>query len=317
MRKADPKRIMVCVDGSEHAMAAVKYVGDILDFRDLDVVLFHVMRKLDDAFLDMGINPAYRKRVAEVGAWEVEQEKEIKDGMEKYRRILLDAGAPAGSLKTDVRWKKVGVSRDIIREAEKGYDAVVVGRKGLSRLKDLLLGSVAQKLVQKLGHTPVWVTGESPGVSKVLLAFDGSEGAGKAVVCAGSFLGTDVQVTLLHVMPGMKSIQLLTPGYIPYEAEQSLEKKWLEETKADMWPQFDKAKSQLVNSGLSPHKIDFEVITGASSRAGAILEEAEKGGYGTIVMGRRGLSRVAEFFMGRVSSKVLNSAKGPAVWIVS
>jgi nucleotide-binding universal stress UspA family protein len=46
------------------------------------------------------------------------------------------------------------------------------------------------------------------------------------------------------------------------------------------------------------------------------LEEARNNGYGTIVMGRRGISGVQEFFMGSVSSKVLQNATGMAVWIV-
>jgi hypothetical protein len=36
-----------------------------------------------------------------------------------------------------------------------------------------------------------------------------------------------------------------------------------------------------------------------------------------IVVGRRGLSRVEEFFMGRVSDKVLQLAKEMAVWVVT
>ena len=45
-------------------------------------------------------------------------------------------------------------------------------------------------------------------------------------------------------------------------------------------------------------------------------KEAQEGNYGTIVMGRRGLSRVYEFLMGRVANNVLSRAEGFAVWIV-
>jgi len=38
--------------------------------------------------------------------------------------------------------------------------------------------------------------------------------------------------------------------------------------------------------------------------------------YVLIVMGRRGLSKVHEFLMGRVTNKVLSRAEGLAVWIV-
>ena len=47
-----------------------------------------------------------------------------------------------------------------------------------------------------------------------------------------------------------------------------------------------------------------------------ILQEAKEGGYGTIVMGRRGLSKVHEFLLGRVTTKVLQRAEKFAVWIV-
>ena len=63
--------------------------------------------------------------------------------------------------------------------------------------------------------------------------------------------------------------------------------------------------------------ITTKIITGAHSRAGAIFEEAKKGNYGTIVVGRRGLSKVREFFMGRVSDKLIHLAKNQAVRVVS
>ena len=54
----------------------------------------------------------------------------------------------------------------------------------------------------------------------------------------------------------------------------------------------------------------------SDSRAMDILREAQEGGYGTIVMGRRGLSKVREFLLGRVTNKVLQGAENFAVWIV-
>ena len=53
------------------------------------------------------------------------------------------------------------------------------------------------------------------------------------------------------------------------------------------------------------------------SRAGAIVNAAEKGDWSTIVVGRRGLSRVSDFFMGRVSNKVVHAGRKDTVWIVT
>jgi len=38
------------------------------------------------------------------------------------------------------------VARDILSEAENGYDLIVIGRRGLSAVKDFFLGSTAQKV---------------------------------------------------------------------------------------------------------------------------------------------------------------------------
>ena len=57
-------------------------------------------------------------------------------------------------------------------------------------------------------------------------------------------------------------------------------------------------------------------VSHGGSRAGTIVDEARRGGFGTIVVGRRGLTKVEEFFMGRVSNKVLQMAREMAVWIV-
>ncbi|MCG6918001.1 MAG: universal stress protein, partial [Deltaproteobacteria bacterium] len=57
-------------------------------------------------------------------------------------------------------------------------------------------------------------------------------------------------------------------------------------------------------------------ILKSRSRAGDILKEAKEGEFGTIVMGRRGLSSVHAFPLGRVTTKVLNRADLFALWIV-
>ena len=79
----------------------------------------------------------------------------------------------------------------------------------------------------------------------------------------------------------------------------------------------EKAVGRLEKAGLRPDQISTKTASGVASRAKAIVEEAKNGGYGTIVVGRRGLSRVEEFFMGRVSNKVMQLAQAMAVWVVS
>jgi nucleotide-binding universal stress UspA family protein len=121
----------------------------------------------------------------------------------------------------------------------------------------------------------------------------------RAVDCVGTILdGADFEVTLFHAVRALDE-------EISRKAEESMESV------------FEEASSRLEKAGLSRSQITTRLATGALSRAGAIIEEALKGGYGTIVVGRRGLSEVEEFSMGRVSNKIIHMAKELAVWVVS
>ena len=90
----------------------------------------------------------------------------------------------------------------------------------------------------------------------------------------------------------------------------------MEGLKEDIGSMFDSYKNFFEGAGVRPEKISTACKMGSYSRAADILNTARKGGYGTIVMGRRGISAVREFLMGRVTTKVLNWAEGLAVWVV-
>ena len=76
------------------------------------------------------------------------------------------------------------------------------------------------------------------------------------------------------------------------------------------------AADRLAESGFEKDLVSQEIIEAKVSRAVAIAKTAEIQGYGTIVTGRRGLSVIKDFLMGRVSMKVLHRAHEMAVWIV-
>ncbi len=72
----------------------------------------------------------------------------------------------------------------------------------------------------------------------------------------------------------------------------------------------------IIKSKFESEKIFEKIISGVHSRSDAIVKEAEDGGYGTIIVGRRGLSKIEAFFMGRVGHKVVYGGKKFTVWVV-
>jgi nucleotide-binding universal stress UspA family protein len=315
------KRILVAVDGSEQSRQAVLYSGNILPTEGIEIVLYHVLTKIPDPFWDLSKEHALRHKIVGIKSWEAHQENAIKTFMSDAKKDLVALGFPPEAVTVKIRERKVGIARDIIAESMKDFGAVVVGRKGTSELKDLMIGSVANKLVERLTHIPVWIVGGSPQPEKLLVAMDSSDGAMWAVDHVANMLhDPEMKVTLFHAVRKLA----LSSGTPETSFVQTEDKEWIALTDEKVGealeaisPVFEDARTRLIQAGLAPDCIECRVVDGVRSRAGAIVAEAEREGHGTIVLGRRGLSRVQDFFMGRVSSKVLQLAGNKAVWVVS
>jgi len=316
------KKILVTVDGSEHSLEAVRYTAKTAPPKSVKIVLFHIRTRVPESFWDLEREPAYRYRFIDVGEWESRQEKMIQEFMAKACEILYAAGIPRKSVSVGIQDREAGIARDIIAESQRGYDTVVVSRRGLSELKDFVLGSIANKLVERVAHVPVWIIGSGQQRGKFLVAVDGSEGAMLAVDCVAKMVGSNhhFDITLFHVVRGFDIFHQMVgkpPGAAPDKVLKEKFDKEMEQAGREIEPVFLKATKRLLKAGVAPASVREKIVTGASTRSSAIADEAEQGGYDTIVVGRRGLSKVQEFFMGRVSSKVIQLAKDKTVWVVS
>jgi nucleotide-binding universal stress UspA family protein len=315
----DKIRILLALDGSDQSFEAARYVSQFFLPKRLDLVIFHVTSKIPESFWDIEKSPTYNHQLAPVAAWSTQEETRIQKFMEKARRMFIDGGVPEDSVEINIQEKKVGIARDILHEAQTNYDLVVVGRWGVSKLKDLVWGGVANKLIGHMVHCPLCVVGGRPQTGKILVALDTSEEAMRTVDFIGAIMnGKYWEVTLFHVIreDDFTSPRYKTSFVLHKEWEGKVREKFLEAEKSILIV-YEEAMKRLQKTGVNPDLIATKTVTGVASRAKAIVDEARKGDFGTIVVGRRGLSRVEEFFMGRVSNKVLQLAKEMAVWVVN
>jgi len=309
---ANIKRVLLAIDGSNQAMGAIRYVGAFLPPAHTEVVLFHVQAEVPESLLDLGIDPSLASDIAPISTWSRQVEKHIEEFMEKGADLLVQAGFPTDRIGKMVRDRKSGIARDILEEAGQGYDALVVGRSGVSNLTNVVVGSVAHKLVNTIHRIPIAVVGGSPEPQNVLIGFDGSEGSMRAVDFVCSMLsGRELAVMLCLVV---RSLGIHFGADLVFGAEH--EEAWLRAISSQIERGHPEAETRLRDAGFHPDNVYTRVLENMTSRAEGLTRAAETGGFGTLVLGRRGVSDVSGFAMGRVTRKVLHMADSMAVWIV-
>jgi hypothetical protein len=154
------------------------------------------------------------------------------------------------------------------------------------------------------------------------VALDASESSMRCVKYAGEMFGkTEAEFLLFHVIRDYDFKLSENRDTDELDIEES---RWLKFTQAELQKATQKMKSvmekaidELENMGISRNRITTKILTGMATRGGSIAAQAMLAGYATIVIGRRGLSKVGEFNMGRVCYKVVQLGNEVAVWVVN
>ena len=307
------KKIVVPVDGSMNSRRSLKYLTLMFPRQEnLDLTLLYVLPMLpriltDDEIYDRNII-TQMKNVEEKHVHMAEQV------LDEAKRFLEENGFKEDKIKVIYNKMQVTIPRDICHEARtQGADAILLGRRGRTEVKTFFIGEICDRLVECCEGSPLWIVGRDVHSKKVLVCVDASENAIRAVEHVGLMLGgTDSEVTLFHTMT---SLRHFIPVALLEEADE-LKNLWKEKSGEEISTYMEKARDILLNGGFNADKIVVKTTEGSRSPANDILNEALRNGYGTVVLGRRGISKVKEFFMGSVTKKVLLHLNELAVWIV-
>lgn len=141
------KKILVAIDDSDNASRAVELVAKSFS-TDNTIVLYNVL--LDTAALcrmdSPELTPLFRSQQSNFCALEDKKRELVTAAIQRAKDVLLSYGWQADQIEIKIENKKKGVARDILDEAEKGYQLVVLGRRGVSGIKEFFLGSTCHKV---------------------------------------------------------------------------------------------------------------------------------------------------------------------------
>ena len=310
------KKLLLAIDGSKNSLLTLDYVQQFFEHcPEMALVLLHILPPLPPIYQESGqMDPLSHKYIKQL---KEKHKKAIEEILIASKEKFLKMGWPDSQLLISAKEKRLGFARDILFEARKGMvDAIVIGRRGLSKLEEIFLGSVSNKVIQGSKNIPIWVIGGKIKATRILAAVDGSENSLRAVDHLSFILNScrdeQIEILLLHVWPGLLNFSGLM--VVPDLSSLSTSEEKYEKAIA---PFLDRCEEIIREAGISPHRIKRKICMKCPDIGNAVLSEAEEGDYGTIVIGRRGISKAKEFFLGSVSNRILQQAAKKSIWIVS
>lgn len=133
-------KFLVPIDGSKNSLAAVEYAADLA-------------KRYDDATLTLSYIIMYEPYFMD------SPELIEKNGQEKAKAVIEEAAKLCGDIKVEKIIEHGSSAADKIVDIaeEGGYDAIVMGSRGLSNLKRFLMGSVSTRVTQYAPCTVVLV----------------------------------------------------------------------------------------------------------------------------------------------------------------
>ena len=140
-------KILVAVDGSNPSFNASNYAIDLAKRYDAELIVLNIVSPV----------PYSQFEYANIGRMKEIETMEKEKAQQKLDKVKQKATEKKVSVKTDVLIKYTSVVKEIVEYAEKmKIDMIVIGSRGVTGFKKLLLGSVASGVVT-YSHCPVLV----------------------------------------------------------------------------------------------------------------------------------------------------------------
>jgi len=309
------RKILVAIDGSEQALEAVKYVSRIFSSALTQIDMLCIGTGFPNVYSVMKEQEIYGSGLEGVKKWVTNNQLDIGKFKEKACNLLVKAGFKEDRIVFRAKSTKINILKDIIQESYQGYKALVVGRTGKSRMKDATVGSMAYRLTEKIRHIPVIVVGGNPVSKRILIVLDDSIEVMRAITCFGHLFERGAyEVILCHVFD-LDNLTHINSEKISGSLKND---KILIYNQDQFHPIMEEAIKRLLDAGLERRYVSPEYVFHRGNTKRKILDIADKGDYGTIVVGRSKFSGfIRSQLQGHLSDKLISSTLNSAIWVSS
>ena len=144
------KKILLAVDNSKNSLNAVKYVAQTINPTSQITMISIIPDPAAACGLEgPSLMPLFKANVQTFCTIEDAKMAAMEGFMEEAKKTLVKAGFPDKNVVIKIRKKKAGIARDILKEVQTGkYDTLVIGRRGLTGIKQFVSGSISHKIIE-------------------------------------------------------------------------------------------------------------------------------------------------------------------------
>lgn len=278
--------IVLGIDGSDHAMAAVKLLASLPIPQDCKISIISVI---------LPRNTQYATTLDQM----LDQVSETLKHKDREVETHLLTGNPAEQIINFAKNKKPKM--------------IILGAKGLRGTFRIFLGGVAQQVVEFAPCPVLIVRADHTEIKNVLLTTDGSEHSLYAIEHLSECpLPKEAKITVLHVLPPVMTMEMLIrswpygidalPPILSSEMDQNLEERASQEEKEG------EALLEQTVKDLSYLDQSMEKVLLRGDAATEILNFSEEQNIDLIIAGSRGLNQFRSWLLGSVSNKLTHYA---------
>jgi nucleotide-binding universal stress UspA family protein len=304
MSKEEPSssftKLLVAIDGSEISDYALNFAIHIGEAFSSRVDLIYVESSpIHGAIAAPVLDPTPGGQLLGPSSVVTVSQKDLQRNISKNqalvseRKKLVDG---AGLTCDAITVQSDDVGGEIVKLAgSSDYNLVVMGSRGLSGLKSLILGSVSRKVARESKTSVLIVKNKVERLPKILVGYDGSKEARLALLAA-AHLAVKFQGEVDPL--GVISIPMSSEGMLIPDSISKWEKEMADYVR--------EAVRTLQEQGVA--KCNGKTIDSPDIARG-IVDEAEAGSYDLVVVGMGNYSKLKSFFLGNVASGVADNAK--------
>jgi universal stress protein E len=293
------KKILVAVDFSSISEGALQQAIALGKMLGASVTAAHVLTDLRHALEAMPAEARWKLVAGDIDEFETALRH---DSDEKLKKL---AAAHAAEFPLETTTLVGKAYAELIRAVMKQhFDLLVAGTQGMSMVKKIFVGSVAEKLIHYC-PAPVWIVppGEPRPIRKILAPVDFSPVSAKALRYAGQIAERfQASLHVLHVLDD-KDLMEMTPVAEQPDKQIGAFRRELKKSSAEHLREFcaQQLPATMEPEYLLAHGAPWQLIDSNAKRLDADL----------IAMGSVGRGGLTGLLLGNTADRVLNNTRRP------